>query len=127
MGRRKRDDDEEEAYREDEDLSVLIYNQALLCLQLRQYAQATLILEELFENIEPIDDFLAIKSASCCSNCASSRGSRSRLSQSSHIWRSRTRSSPCCAASCQRGTSPAAMLTMVARRAMAMLPSTPTR
>eukprot|EP00927_Polykrikos_kofoidii_P054706 TRINITY_DN49091_c0_g1_i1.p1 TRINITY_DN49091_c0_g1~~TRINITY_DN49091_c0_g1_i1.p1 ORF type:complete len:1139 (-),score=196.03 TRINITY_DN49091_c0_g1_i1:147-3563(-) len=60
-GRRKKDEDDEESYREDEDLSVLRYNQALLCLQLRQYAQATLILEELFENIEPIDDFLAIK------------------------------------------------------------------
>lgn len=60
-GRRKRDEDEEETYREDEDLSVLRYNQALLCLQLRQYSQAMLILEELFENIEPIDDFLAIK------------------------------------------------------------------
>eukprot|EP00406_Dinophysis_acuminata_P021164 CAMPEP_0179349900 /NCGR_PEP_ID=MMETSP0797-20121207/74478_1 /TAXON_ID=47934 /ORGANISM="Dinophysis acuminata, Strain DAEP01" /LENGTH=1078 /DNA_ID=CAMNT_0021064795 /DNA_START=84 /DNA_END=3320 /DNA_ORIENTATION=+ len=60
-GRRKRDEDDEDAYREDEDLSVLRYNQALLCLQLRQHAQATLILEELFENIEPIDDYLAIK------------------------------------------------------------------
>mmetsp|Transcript_96310 Transcript_96310/g.272301 ORF Transcript_96310/g.272301 Transcript_96310/m.272301 type:complete len:1086 (-) Transcript_96310:42-3299(-) len=60
-GRRRRDEDDEDTYREDEDLSVLRYNQALLCLQLRQYAQATLVLEELFENIEPIDDFLAIK------------------------------------------------------------------
>jgi len=59
--RKKRDEEEEEAYREDEDLGVLRYNQALICLQLRQHAQATLILEELFENIEPIDDFLAIK------------------------------------------------------------------
>eukprot|EP00427_Karlodinium_veneficum_P002160 CAMPEP_0169156240 /NCGR_PEP_ID=MMETSP1015-20121227/53873_1 /TAXON_ID=342587 /ORGANISM="Karlodinium micrum, Strain CCMP2283" /LENGTH=950 /DNA_ID=CAMNT_0009226951 /DNA_START=46 /DNA_END=2894 /DNA_ORIENTATION=+ len=60
-GRQKRDEEDEETYREDEDLSVLRYNQALLCLQLRQYAQASLILEELFVNIEPIDDFLAIK------------------------------------------------------------------
>ncbi|CAK0831599.1 unnamed protein product [Prorocentrum cordatum] len=60
-GRRKRDDDDEDGYREDEDLSVLRYNQALLCIQLRQHAQAGHILEELFENIEPIDDFLAIK------------------------------------------------------------------
>eukprot|EP00933_Yihiella_yeosuensis_P005503 TRINITY_DN110027_c0_g1_i1.p1 TRINITY_DN110027_c0_g1~~TRINITY_DN110027_c0_g1_i1.p1 ORF type:complete len:1068 (+),score=288.44 TRINITY_DN110027_c0_g1_i1:182-3385(+) len=60
-GRRKRDDDDEDTYREEEDLSILRYNQALLCIQLRQYAQATLILEELFDNIEPIDDFLAIK------------------------------------------------------------------
>mmetsp|Transcript_85932 Transcript_85932/g.191252 ORF Transcript_85932/g.191252 Transcript_85932/m.191252 type:complete len:1099 (+) Transcript_85932:118-3414(+) len=60
-GRRKREEDDEDVYREDEDLSILRYNQALLCLQLRQYAQATLILEELFENIEPIDDFIAIK------------------------------------------------------------------
>ncbi|CAE8650170.1 unnamed protein product, partial [Polarella glacialis] len=60
-GRRKKDEDDEESYREDEDLSILRYNQALLCVQLRQYAQATLILEELFDNIEPIDDFLAIK------------------------------------------------------------------
>ena len=42
-------------------LDVLRYNQALLCVQLRNYAQALHILEELFENIEPIDDFLAIK------------------------------------------------------------------
>jgi len=59
--RRKRDEDEEDTYREDEDLSILRYNQALLCLQIRQHAQATFILEELFENIEPIDDFVAIK------------------------------------------------------------------
>lgn len=59
--RRRKEDDEEEAYRADEDLSVLRYNQALLCMQLRLYTQATIILEELFENIEPIDDFLAIK------------------------------------------------------------------
>lgn len=60
-GRRKRDEDEADALREEEDRSILKYNQALLCLQLRHYVQATLILEELFENIEPIDDFLAIK------------------------------------------------------------------
>jgi len=59
-GRRKRDDGDEEAG-QDEDLSVLRYNQALLCVQLRHYAQAALILEDLFDNIEPIDDFLAIK------------------------------------------------------------------
>eukprot|EP00931_Biecheleriopsis_adriatica_P060663 TRINITY_DN36440_c0_g2_i1.p1 TRINITY_DN36440_c0_g2~~TRINITY_DN36440_c0_g2_i1.p1 ORF type:complete len:1041 (-),score=243.18 TRINITY_DN36440_c0_g2_i1:40-3162(-) len=60
-GRRKRDEDDEDVYREDDDLYVLRYNQALLCVQLRQYAQARLILEELFDNIEPIDDYLAIK------------------------------------------------------------------
>lgn len=60
-GRKKRDEEDEETYREDEDLDVLRYNQALVCMQLRQHAQASLILEELFENIEPIDDFLAIK------------------------------------------------------------------
>mmetsp|Transcript_53258 Transcript_53258/g.105865 ORF Transcript_53258/g.105865 Transcript_53258/m.105865 type:complete len:1056 (-) Transcript_53258:49-3216(-) len=60
-GRKKREDEDDDSFREDEDLSVLRYNQALLCLQLRQHAQAALILEELFENIEPIDDFLAIK------------------------------------------------------------------
>merc|ERR1719353_1280164 len=58
---KKRDEEDEETFREDEELSVLRYNQALLCLQLRQHAQATLILEDLFVNIEPIDDFLAIK------------------------------------------------------------------
>jgi len=60
-GRKKRDDEDDDSFREDEDLSVLRYNQALLCLQLRQHTQAQMILEELFENIEPIDDFLAIK------------------------------------------------------------------
>lgn len=60
-GRRKKEEDEEDALREDDDLYVLRYNQALLCVQLRNYAQARHILEELFDNIEPIDDFLAIK------------------------------------------------------------------
>mmetsp|Transcript_38620 Transcript_38620/g.111032 ORF Transcript_38620/g.111032 Transcript_38620/m.111032 type:complete len:1048 (-) Transcript_38620:174-3317(-) len=60
-GRKKREEEDDDTYREDEDIGVLRYNQALLCMQLRQHAQATLILEELFENIEPIDDFLAIK------------------------------------------------------------------
>merc|ERR1719353_907443 len=58
---KKRDEEDEETFREDEELSVLRYNQALLCLQLRQHVQAALILEDLFVNIEPIDDFLAIK------------------------------------------------------------------
>lgn len=57
----KKDEEEEDTYREEEDMSILRYNQALLCLQLRQHAQAAIILEELFDNIEPIDDFLAIK------------------------------------------------------------------
>ena len=60
-GKRKKEEDEEDALREDDDLYVLRYNQALLCVQLRNYAQARHILEELFDNIEPIDDFLAIK------------------------------------------------------------------
>ncbi|CAE7367335.1 Cnot10 [Symbiodinium natans] len=60
-GKRKKEEDEEDGIREDDDLYVLRYNQALLCVQLRHYAQARQILEELFENIEPIDDFLAIK------------------------------------------------------------------
>mmetsp|Transcript_55303 Transcript_55303/g.124190 ORF Transcript_55303/g.124190 Transcript_55303/m.124190 type:complete len:1081 (+) Transcript_55303:78-3320(+) len=59
--RRKRDENDEEPYREDEDLSVLRYNQALLCVQLRQHAQATALLEDLYDNIEPIDDFVAIR------------------------------------------------------------------
>mmetsp|Transcript_36207 Transcript_36207/g.84912 ORF Transcript_36207/g.84912 Transcript_36207/m.84912 type:complete len:1060 (-) Transcript_36207:106-3285(-) len=58
---RKRDENEEEPYREDEDLSVLRYNQALLCVQLRQHAQATALLEDLYDSIEPIDDFVAIR------------------------------------------------------------------
>eukprot|EP00438_Fugacium_kawagutii_P030223 Skav219516 [mRNA] locus=scaffold30:11667:13913:- [translate_table: standard] len=58
-GRRKKEEDEEEV-REDDD-HVLRYNQAVLCVQLRNYPQARHILEELFDNIEPIDDFLAIK------------------------------------------------------------------
>lgn len=60
-GKRKKEEDEEDAMRDDDDLYVLRYNQALLCVQLRHYAQARHILEELFDNIEPIDDFLAIK------------------------------------------------------------------
>ena len=60
-GKRKKEEDEEDATREEDDLYVLRYNQALLCVQLRYYAQARHILEELFDNIEPIDDFLAIK------------------------------------------------------------------
>ncbi|CAJ1423434.1 unnamed protein product [Effrenium voratum] len=60
-GKRRKEDEEEDASREDDDLYVLRYNEALLCVQLRYYAQARHILEELFENIEPIDDFLAIK------------------------------------------------------------------
>jgi len=60
-GKRKKEEDDEDGIREDDDLYVLRYNQALLCVQLRHYAQARQILEELFENIEPIDDFLAIK------------------------------------------------------------------
>lgn len=59
-GKRKKEE-EEDALREDNDLYVLRYNQALLCVQVRNYAQARHILEELFDNIEPIDDFLAIK------------------------------------------------------------------
>eukprot|EP00928_Gymnodinium_smaydae_P007793 TRINITY_DN12793_c0_g1_i2.p1 TRINITY_DN12793_c0_g1~~TRINITY_DN12793_c0_g1_i2.p1 ORF type:complete len:1041 (+),score=272.00 TRINITY_DN12793_c0_g1_i2:120-3242(+) len=58
-GRKKKDEDEDDA--KDEDFSILKYNQAVLSMQLRNYAQATLLLQELFDNIEPIDDFLAIK------------------------------------------------------------------
>lgn len=60
-GKKKKDEEEEDTNRQHEDLTVLRYNQALLCVQLRQYTTATMILEELFDNIEPTDDFLAIK------------------------------------------------------------------
>ena len=42
-------------------LQVLRYNKALLCVQLQHYGQARQLLDSLFENIEMIDDFLAIK------------------------------------------------------------------
>eukprot|EP00929_Paragymnodinium_shiwhaense_P119283 TRINITY_DN91171_c0_g1_i1.p1 TRINITY_DN91171_c0_g1~~TRINITY_DN91171_c0_g1_i1.p1 ORF type:complete len:1053 (+),score=262.09 TRINITY_DN91171_c0_g1_i1:112-3159(+) len=58
---KKDDDDEDTSYREGDDFNILKYNQALLCMQLRHYGQATVILEDLFSNIEPIDDYLAIK------------------------------------------------------------------
>merc|ERR1719253_2212815 len=63
-GRRKKEkeeEEEEESYRDGDDHSILRYNQALLCVQLKHYSQASAILEELFADIEPMDDFLAIK------------------------------------------------------------------
>ena len=43
------------------DSSLVAYNQAIVNVQLRQYATALAILETLFQNIEPIEEYLAIK------------------------------------------------------------------
>uniref|UniRef100_A0A7S0LQM2 CCR4-NOT transcription complex subunit 10 n=1 Tax=Coccolithus braarudii TaxID=221442 RepID=A0A7S0LQM2_9EUKA len=45
----------------DADASLISYNTAVLLYQLKQYARCRSILEEMFSNIEPIDEFLAFK------------------------------------------------------------------
>uniref|UniRef100_A0A7S0IKD8 CCR4-NOT transcription complex subunit 10 n=1 Tax=Calcidiscus leptoporus TaxID=127549 RepID=A0A7S0IKD8_9EUKA len=45
----------------DADASLISYNMAVLFYQLKQYARCRSILEEMFSNIEPIDEFLAFK------------------------------------------------------------------
>eukprot|EP01114_Cavostelium_apophysatum_P024407 TRINITY_DN9544_c0_g1_i1.p1 TRINITY_DN9544_c0_g1~~TRINITY_DN9544_c0_g1_i1.p1 ORF type:complete len:693 (+),score=200.67 TRINITY_DN9544_c0_g1_i1:213-2291(+) len=46
---------------EDSDASLLGYNQAVVNLQLKQYATALATLETLFQNIEPLDEYLAVR------------------------------------------------------------------
>lgn len=43
------------------DASLITYNQAVVLYQLKQYARCRSILEEMFSNIEPVDEFLAFK------------------------------------------------------------------
>ena len=45
----------------DMDPSLTAYNMAVLLYQLKQYARCRTILEDMFSNIEPIDEFLAFK------------------------------------------------------------------
>jgi CCR4-NOT transcription complex subunit 10 len=45
----------------DADPSLTAYNIAVLLYQLKQYARCRTILEDMFSNIEPIDEFLALK------------------------------------------------------------------
>ena len=45
----------------DADPSLMAYNMAVLHYQLKQYARSRALLEDMFSNIEPIDEFLAFK------------------------------------------------------------------
>ena len=45
----------------DTDPSLTAYNMAVLLYQLKQYARCRTLLEDMFANIEPIDEFLAFK------------------------------------------------------------------
>ena len=45
----------------DMDPSLIAYNMAVLYYQLKQYAKCRGLLEDMFSNIEPIDEFLAFK------------------------------------------------------------------
>ena len=45
----------------DTDPSLTVYNMAVLLYQLKQYARCRTLLEDMFSNIEPIDEFLAFK------------------------------------------------------------------
>ena len=45
----------------DMDPSLTAYNMAVLLYQLKQYARCRTLLEDMFANIEPIDEFLAFK------------------------------------------------------------------
>eukprot|EP00658_Telonema_sp_P-2_P023110 TRINITY_DN19253_c0_g1_i6.p1 TRINITY_DN19253_c0_g1~~TRINITY_DN19253_c0_g1_i6.p1 ORF type:complete len:387 (-),score=108.69 TRINITY_DN19253_c0_g1_i6:169-1329(-) len=53
--------DADAVYAEENDTSVLSYNEAVLYYQMKQHATSTAILESLFSNIEPIDEGLATK------------------------------------------------------------------
>eukprot|EP00656_Telonema_subtile_P026391 TRINITY_DN2835_c0_g3_i1.p1 TRINITY_DN2835_c0_g3~~TRINITY_DN2835_c0_g3_i1.p1 ORF type:complete len:209 (-),score=52.41 TRINITY_DN2835_c0_g3_i1:59-685(-) len=48
-------------YAEENDPSLLSYNEAVLYFQLKQHTTSTTILESLFSNIEPIEEGLAVK------------------------------------------------------------------
>ena len=45
----------------DTDPSLVAFNMAVLLFQLKQYARCRTLLEDMFSNIEPIDEFLAFK------------------------------------------------------------------
>ena len=45
----------------DTDPSLTVYNMAVLLFQLKQFARCRTLLEDMFSNIEPIDEFLAFK------------------------------------------------------------------
>ena len=45
----------------DMDPSLTAYNMAVLLFQLKQYARCRTLLEDMFSNIEPVDEFLAFK------------------------------------------------------------------
>ena len=45
----------------DVDPSLTAYNTAVLLYQLKQYSRCRIILEEMFSNIEPIDEFLVFR------------------------------------------------------------------
>eukprot|EP00656_Telonema_subtile_P026387 TRINITY_DN2835_c0_g1_i4.p1 TRINITY_DN2835_c0_g1~~TRINITY_DN2835_c0_g1_i4.p1 ORF type:complete len:621 (-),score=148.72 TRINITY_DN2835_c0_g1_i4:324-2186(-) len=51
----------ETPYAEENDTSLLLYNEAVLYFHLKQHATSTAILELLFSNIEPIEEGLAVK------------------------------------------------------------------
>ena len=53
--------DNDAPYAEENDTSLLSYNEAVMYFQLKQHATSTAILEELFSNIEPIEEGLAVK------------------------------------------------------------------
>jgi len=53
-------DDTQNVY-DDADSTITLYNQAVIYYQMRQYSSALSILEGLFQNIEPIDEYLAVK------------------------------------------------------------------
>jgi len=59
--KRSKDEDEYDEYDEEYDTSLLSYNEAVVYYHLKQYATSTTILEELFSNVEPIEEGLAIK------------------------------------------------------------------
>ena len=46
---------------EDADANIILYNTAVINYQLRQYATSLSILENLFQNIEPMDENLAVR------------------------------------------------------------------
>lgn len=48
-------------YVDEHDTSLLSYNEAVMYFQLKQHATSAAILEELFSNIEPIEEGLAVK------------------------------------------------------------------
>jgi len=46
---------------EESDYHLILYNQAIITYQLKQYSNALALLEELFQNIEPIEENLTIR------------------------------------------------------------------